>query len=109
SPNCRYQGSWLAGVRHFILDENFRYNTSSSINGINGDPLNPAQLNLSLDTNNNLTGAQVGGDVWICLLPGLRVGAEAKAAVLGNHANVNTNIAVNTGANFPTENLKTND
>lgn len=98
SPNCRYQGSWLVGARHFILDERFRYFTSSSANGINGNPLIPAQLDAITRTTNSMTGIQVGGDVWICLMPGLRLGAEGKAGVFGNRMNANTSIAVNTGA-----------
>jgi hypothetical protein len=111
APNCRYQGSWLCGFRHFILDEKFRYLTSSSANPTPLDPflLTPSQLNLDIDTTNNLTGAQIGGDAWICLLPGLRLGAEAKAGVYGNHVNVNTFITVNTGGQFNPELQSTDD
>jgi hypothetical protein len=110
APNCRYQGSWLCGVRHFILDEKFRYFTSSSANGINGDPLDPAQARFDVDTTNNLTGVQIGGDMWICLLPGLRMGGEAKLGVYGNHMNANTTAGVNNG-NIPTfsERVEVND
>ena len=110
APNCRYQGSWVCGVRHFILDEKFRLFTSSSVNGINGDPLNPAQARFDVDTTNNLTGFQLGGDMWICVLPGLRLGGEIKAGVYGNHMNANTTIGVNNG-NIPTftERVSIND
>jgi len=101
APNCRYQGSWLCGVRHFILDEKFRYFTSSSLAGINGDPLDPAQARFDTDVTNQMTGFQVGGDMWICVLPGLRLGGEVKVGVYGNHMNVNTIAGVNYG-NIPT-------
>ena len=101
APNCRYQGSWVCGVRHFILDEKFRYFTSSSANGINGDPLDPAQARFDVDVSNALTGFQFGGDMWICIVPGLRLGGEIKAGVYGNHINVNTIAGVNSG-NIPT-------
>jgi hypothetical protein len=94
APNCRYQGSWLLGVRFFELDENFNLFTSSAAGS--GDPLAPATMNYHVRTTNALTGIQGGGDVWICLLPGLRLGAEAKAGVFGNHANADTEINVNT-------------
>jgi hypothetical protein len=94
SPNCRYQGSWLVGARHFILDEKFRYETvGRRINVLN--PADRARLRSDTDTTNNLTGIQAGGDFWICLLPGLRLGAEAKAGVYGNHAGINNTIGVN--------------
>ena len=115
AANCRYQGSWLCGVRHFILDEKFRYFTSSSANGFDPadpqipDPLNPAQSQTDVDTTNNLTGLQIGGDAWVCLLPGLRVGGEAKAGVYGNHANINTTIGVNTGASTFAERLNSDN
>jgi putative beta barrel porin BBP7 len=111
AANCRYQGSWLIGARHFILDEKFRYSTSSSLNGVDPldptipDPLNPAQSRTDVDTTNNLTGMQIGGDIWICVLPGLRLGGEAKAGVYGNHSNINTTIGVNTGASTFREQL----
>jgi hypothetical protein len=86
APNCRYQGSWLVGVRHFILDEQFEFLSVPR----------PARTRMTVDTTNALTGMQFGGDLWICLLPGLRVGSEMKAGVYGNHMNVNTTIGVTT-------------
>lgn len=104
APNCRYQGSWLVGVRFFELDENFFLFTSSVAGS--GDPLNPAAATFNTRTTNALTGIQIGGDVWVCLLPGLRLGAEVKGGVFGNHANADSNIQVNTqplGINNPFE------
>jgi hypothetical protein len=91
SPNCRYQGSWLVGVRYFQLDEDFNYTTRVD-GALAGDPDTVVRSNVN--TNNCMTGVQVGGDLWICLLPGLRVGGEGKFAVLGNHANIDTSISV---------------
>jgi hypothetical protein len=94
SPNCRYQGSWTIGARHFILDEKFRFASVSGPNGIfepiAGQFVRPARARTDVDTTNNLTGIQFGSDLWICLLPGLRAGGELKAGVYGNHMNVNT-------------------
>lgn len=87
SPNCRYQGSWLYGVRYFQLDEDFNYR-------IDSDPAVAATTRTNVNTNNALTGLQIGGDTWICLIPGLRIGGEGKFAVLGNHSNVDTSISV---------------
>jgi hypothetical protein len=106
-PNCRYQGSWMAGVRHFILDENFRLYTQSplSVNFNN----QWATAHFRTDTTNNLTGFQFGGDMWICVMPGLRVGVDGRAGVYGNHANVNTTIFTNTGFGPFFEEIKSDD
>jgi len=96
APNCRYQGSWTLGVRHFILDEKFRLNTVSAPNGFfDATGFEPARSRIDVDTTNNLTGLQVGSDLWICLLPGLRAGGELQAGVYGNHMNINTTIGTN--------------
>jgi hypothetical protein len=110
APNCRYQGSWTAGVRHFILDEKLRYFTQSSINGVQGPQgFVPAQARFDVDTTNNLTGLQFGTDVWICLLPGLRAGGELQAGVYGNHMNINTTIGSTLRQGDFQEELKAND
>jgi len=56
-----------------------------------------------------LTGIQVGSDLWICILPGLRAGGELQAGVYGNHINVNTTIGSNLAQADFIERLDTND
>ena len=110
APNCRYQGSWTLGVRHFILDEKFRYNTASSFNGfVTPDGPMAARAQFDVDTTNNLTGIQIGTDLWICLLPGLRAGGEIQAGVYGNHINSNFTYGSNVVASDYIERLNTND
>ncbi|WP_202921482.1 BBP7 family outer membrane beta-barrel protein [Anatilimnocola aggregata] len=104
SPNCRYQGSWLYGVRYFKLDEDFNYNTL----GVHTDLGPPIVVTTdtsrtNVNTNNSLTGLQIGGDMWVCLIPGLRVGGEGKFGVYGNHQNIDTTITTSTGLNFQEE------
>lgn len=106
APNCRYQGSWLAGFRYFKLDEDFNYETQSSFNGTLG---NPARAQNNINVHNNMVGAQIGGDMWICILPGLRLGGEAKAGVFGNHVAIDNTISVNTGPDPLLEELSGND
>ncbi len=84
APNCRIQGSWLAGARYFYLTEEFSYNTISTLR--NG------AMDYDIGTSNSLTGAQVGGDLWICIFPGLSIGGEAKAGIYGNRATQRTQI-----------------
>ncbi|HEX5105099.1 MAG TPA: hypothetical protein VFV87_14870 [Pirellulaceae bacterium] len=103
APNCRYQGSWLWGARFVSLNETLAFLSLASQGLPPGDP--PRSLNALTDTNNSLTGLQIGGDYWVCLLPGLRLGAEAKAGVFYNHMNVDSVFIVNTqpldGVNNP--------
>lgn len=92
APSARYQGSWLIGARYFKLDEQLSLFTNSTTNN--------ASAFYDTDIFNSLTGMQVGGDIWFCLLPGLRLGGEAKAGVYGNHAGQNTSISTFSGALF---------
>jgi len=97
APNCRYQVSWTLGVREFILDEKFSYASASNANGFPGAvQLHvPARGLATTITTNDLTGLQIGTDLWVCLLPGLRVGGELQAGVYGNHGNVTNRISSN--------------
>lgn len=107
APTARYQGSWLVGVRYFKLREGFNYHTESDVT--NGLAANRDVMDYDIISHNSLTGAQIGGDMWVCLLPGLRIGGEVKAGVYGNHMVVNSTINTsNLGQTF-TENLKQND
>jgi hypothetical protein len=74
-PNCRLQGSYLMGARYFQLQESFDFVSVSTVNA--------GQMRSSTATGSNLTGAQVGGDVWVCIIPGLRAGFEGKAGLFG--------------------------
>ncbi len=98
APNCRYQGSWLAGVRYFKLEENFLYLTQADTFG--GVPGPRQTVAFTTDTYNSLTGAQIGGDLWACIVPGIKVGGEVKAGVYGNYAGVD-NIITSSEAALP--------
>lgn len=90
TPNCRLHGSWLMGVRYFKLDEEFRYLTQNT----QDPPDGPGFMNYFVGTSNSMTGFQLGGDLWLSLIPGLRFGGEAKVGLFGNHAEQRTTIAV---------------
>ncbi len=83
-PNVRVQGSWLAGVRFVEIEEDFGYLTLA--------PINPGWMDYLVGATNALTGAQIGGDLWICITPGVNIGAEAKIGIYGNHAVQRTTI-----------------
>jgi len=114
APNCRYQGSWTLGVRHFILDESFFFASSSTANGfVPPFPIGgfiPARGLSQTFTTNDLTGIQIGTDAWVCVLPGLRVGGEFQAGVYGNHTNINNVYSTNlTPGTVVRERLGSND
>lgn len=98
APNCRYQGSWLAGVRYFKLDEDFQYVSVAT-----------GTADFDVNTNNSLTGFQAGGDLWLCVVPGLRIGGEFKAGVFGNHASQGTTISASSLALPFEESVVSND
>jgi hypothetical protein len=113
APNCRYQGSWTLGVRHFVLDEKFNYSSISTVNTIIDPNIAPFPLPARgaaiTNTTNNLTGIQIGTDAWVCLLPGLRVGGEFQAGVYGNHMNINNYFFSNQVNPDVIEELQAND
>jgi len=94
------QGSWLAGPRFLSLDERFTYLTrvAPHIDPFLMPPaLRPAgEMNYIVKTTNNLLGAQIGGDIFACVLPGLSLGAEGKVGAYNNNASQRTLIQATT-------------
>jgi len=104
APNCRLQGSWLAGVRYLYLLEDFEYLTV----GRDLDPgaaFAPAgAMVYDVNAKNSLTGFQLGGDLWTCVVPGISLGGELKAGIYGNYAQQGTHVlATTTDPNFAGE------
>jgi hypothetical protein len=88
------QGSWLAGIRYFDLDERLNFQATGSLNNtFTFDQLR--YFEHSTVTRNQLTGFQVGGDYWIDLVPGIQLGVESKGGIFGNHAEVESQIVSN--------------
>jgi len=101
APSARYQGSWLVGARYFKLDEQLTLFTHSASGA--------GEAFYKSNVFNSLVGMQVGGDIWFCVVPGVRIGGEAKAGVYGNNAGQNTSIgATSLGTPF-LENGHTSD
>jgi hypothetical protein len=90
SPNGRVQSSLLAGVRYLSIDEDFEF---QSFQGRN-------HLRYVAQTSNDLVGFQLGGDVITDVLPRFKFGAEAKAGVYGNDAQLR-NIITSTPGGLP--------
>ncbi len=94
SPYGMGQGSWLAGIRYFDLDEQFGFRAV----GANNNTFTFDQLRFfdhNTITRNQLTGFQIGGDYWLCVAPGIQMGVESKGGIFGNHAEVESQIFAN--------------
>lgn len=79
--NPRISGTYLLGFRYVRLTEDLNLNlTADDGNGVG----NVVNSNLLWDTSNDLLGFQLGGDGWVGLRQGLRVGGDCKAGVYNN-------------------------
>ncbi len=99
----RVTGTLLAGFRYTKLKEGFLFNTV----GVNflpadADPNDPSggigTADYVIDADNNLAGFQLGGDVWVGVIQGLRVGAEGKLGIYNNHYEVTSSFSTTDGA-----------
>ncbi|MCH5375571.1 MAG: BBP7 family outer membrane beta-barrel protein [Planctomycetes bacterium] len=92
-PTCAFQGSWLVGVRYAQVLEKIRWRSYAE-RDTNGDglPDTGGVGHYALDASNYMPGAQLGGDMWVSLLPGLRVGVDGKFGLYGNNVSQRTRI-----------------
>jgi hypothetical protein len=89
----RISGTLLAGFRYTRLTEEFVFESQGSEPPTNGDPAGPlAGLEYSVDAENNLSGFQAGGDIWVGLMQGLRIGSEGKVGLYANRYKLETEI-----------------
>ena len=70
----RISGTMLIGFRYTELQERLAFFSRSD----------DGSINIGLESDNRLAGVQVGGDGWITLLQGLRVGGEVKVGLYNN-------------------------
>jgi len=90
SANCLLHGSYLAGFRYVSLQEQFNHATQAASGG---------SLNYELETLNDAYGFQVGTDLYVCVSPRFKLGAEVKAGVYGNDTSATTNVTGFDGSN----------
>lgn len=91
----RISGTLLGGFRYTKLNEEFEFSSQGS-ETLPNDPTGPlAALDYTVDADNDLAGFQTGGDIWVGLMQGLRIGAEGKAGLYANHYSL-TNEVVTT-------------
>ena len=77
----RVSGTVLAGFRYTRMKETFTFIT-----------IGEARADNFTIAENDLAGFQTGGDIWIGLMQGLRVGAEGKAGIYNNHYTLHNQI-----------------
>lgn len=73
-PYCRFQGSWLVGLRYLRFDNGQAYQT------VGGPTTGGGFFNSNSSTKNDFFGAQVGGDLWWNIIPGVSLGVGMKGA-----------------------------
>ncbi len=82
-PYCRFQGSWLVGLRYFQFDNGLNYSTL----GANDNTVNanlPRFFSSNDDIKNRMFGPQAGFDLWWNVVPGINLGFGMKGAWVQN-------------------------
>ena len=82
-PCCRFQGSWLAGLRYLRYDDGLIYSTRGLDNDTGQGNL-PRFFSSDDLVKNNLFGGQIGFDFWWNVCPGINLGWGAKGAWVQN-------------------------
>lgn len=96
------QGSWFGGIRYFELDEDFGFSAVGSFdNTFTFDQLR--FFNMDTQTRNQLVGVQLGGNIWVNLIPGIAIGNEVRAGIYNNHSKVETFVYANSVPGGPLE------
>ncbi len=91
-PCCRFQGSWLVGLRYIGYDDSLAYQTIGEQN--NGAA--PQRFFESSDQlRNDLFGAQVGADMWWNICPGVSLGVGGKTMAFQNNVDRQTRLLAN--------------
>jgi hypothetical protein len=90
----RVSGTLLAGFRYTRVNEDFEFASQGS------EPVPPstsplAGLKYLENCNNDLAGFQTGGDIWVSLMQGLRIGTEGKVGIYNNHSKLTNRINTN--------------
>lgn len=89
-PTCTIQGSWLAGVRYAQVRQQLRWRSQAELVDTDTGGTGQGIGRYHLTAGNYMTGFQMGGDAWICILPGLSIGFDGKAGIYGNNSSQRT-------------------
>ena len=102
----RVSGTLLGGFRYTKINEKFTFFTQGS-QAYTQPPYNVnqtlplASLEYSEKCDNDLAGLQIGGDVWVSLMQGVRIGSEVKGGIYNNHSSVFNKISTQPNAVQP--------
>lgn len=93
-PYCRFQSSWLVGLRYLRYDDLLRYSADGPDN--NAAPGTLARFfDSTTSTKNNLFGPQAGFDFWWNAAPGISIGFGAKGAWMQNDVDRRSSVFAN--------------
>ena len=82
-PYCRFQGSWLIGLRYVRFQNGLQYSTlGENDNTVNANL--PRFFSSDDEVKNNLFGPQAGFDLWWNASPGISLGIGSKLAWVQN-------------------------
>lgn len=81
-PYGRFQGSWLGGIRYLRFDNDFEYFTRGALDNSTNQSLRFFDLRSTME--NEMVGAQIGGDLWWNVIPGINAGIGLKGGPMGN-------------------------
>ena len=79
----RITGTWMAGARYVRYTDQFQFNSEGLVLAA------PQTTSLQYSGENDLVGGQLGGDAWLCLRQGLRVGVESSFGIFNNRYKFN--------------------
>ncbi len=89
----RISGTLLLGFRYTHLNEELGFFSDS---GPNNNP-NGGTINIDFEADNRLAGFQAGGDAWITIVQGLRVGGDIRAGIYNNDYQVGSSVLASDG------------
>jgi len=91
---CRFQGSWLVGLRYLRFDDDFGYSTIGEVDNTNN--ANTLRfLNFNNGVDNKMFGAQGGFDLWWNVIAGVNLGVGVKGAWLDNNIDRHSTVLAN--------------
>ena len=99
-PYCRFQGSYLFGLRYVRYDNSLDYDIAAGEDN-DGDAVDDF-FSLESDATNDLFGGQIGFDVWYSAVPGINLGLGLKGAWMKNEINTDGSISSNSTGLFAT-------
>lgn len=107
----RVSGTVLIGFRYTNLSEMLGFYSFADVTTDVGPPptVVPKSIAVVADADNDLAGIQVGGDAWLTVCQGVRIGAEGKLGLFNNDYNLRRRIAASDGTPSSDEMIDSGD